>query len=145
MAGPLPPPNGTGESDLKLAPGKSPGKNAPVIERFQELLARLCGGRDATQIPGLSAYSVMQLISEVGTDMTRWPSEKHFVSWLGLAGGRKQSGKRKGSVKAHRNRAGWMLCAAARVRGWSPCVTFSWTASTTNSRPSARPSPTRWS
>ena len=100
---------------MKLAPVKSPGKNAPVIERFQELLARLCGGRDATQIPGLSAYSVMQLISEVGTDMTRWPTEKHFVSWLGLAGGHKQSGKRKGSVKAHRNRAGRMLCAAARA------------------------------
>jgi transposase len=115
MAGPLPPPDGAGGGDLKLAPAKSPGKNAPVIERFQELLARLCGGRDATQIPGLSAYSVMQLISEVGTDMTRWPSEKHFVSWLGLAGGRKQSGKRKGTVKAHRNRAGRMLCAAARA------------------------------
>jgi transposase len=115
MAGPLPPPDGTGGGDLKLAPAKAMGKNAPVIERFQELLARLCGGRDATQIPGLSAYSVLQLISEVGTDMTRWPSEKHFVSWLGLAGGRKQSGKRKGSVKAHRNRAGRMMCAAARA------------------------------
>lgn len=115
MAGPLPPPNGTGGSGLKLATVKSPGKNAPVIERFQELLARLCGGRDATQIPGLSAYSVLQLISEVGTDMTRWPTEKHFVSWLGLAGGRKQSGKRKGKVKAHRNRAGRMMCAAARA------------------------------
>ncbi len=115
MAGPLPPPDGTGGRDLKLVPVKALGKNAPVIERFQELLARLCGGRDAPQIPGLSAYSGLQLISEVGTDMTRWPSEKHFVSWLGLAGGRKQSGKRKGSVKAHRNRAGRMLCAAARA------------------------------
>lgn len=73
------------------------------------------GGREATQIPGFSAYLVLQLISEVGTDMTRWPSEKHFVSWLGLAGGRKQSGKRKGSVKAHRNRAGRLFSAAARA------------------------------
>jgi len=68
-----------------------------------------------TQIPGLSMYLVLQLISEVGTDMSRWASEKHFTSWLGLAGGRKQSGKRKGSVKAHRNRAGRMFCAAARA------------------------------
>jgi transposase len=60
-------------------------------------------------------YLVLQLISEVGTDMTRWDTEKHFASWLGLAGGRKQSGKRKGSVKAHRNRAGRMFCAAARA------------------------------
>jgi transposase len=113
MAGPNPPPGGQTEP-LKLAPAKNPGKNAPVIERFQELLARLCGGRDVTQIPGMGTYLVLQLISEVGTDMTRWKSEKHFVSWLGLAGGHKQSGKRKGRVKAHRNRAGRMFCAAAR-------------------------------
>jgi transposase len=98
-----------------LAPAKAPGKNAPVIERMQELVARICGGRDASQIPGLSVPLVLQLISEVGTDMARWPTEKHFVSWLGLAGGRKQSGKRKGRVKAHRNRAGRMFCAAARA------------------------------
>jgi transposase len=100
---------------VKLAPAKTPGKNAPVIQRCQELLARLCGGRDATQIPGLSVYLVLQLISEVGTDMACWKTEKHFVSWLGLAGGRKQSGKRKGRIKAHRNRAGRMFCAAARA------------------------------
>jgi transposase len=113
LAGPLPPAGGTGDREMKLAPAKSPGKNAPVIERFQELLARVCGGRDATQIPGLSPYLVLQLISEVGTDLSRWQTEKHFCSWLGLAGGRKQSGKRKGSVKAHRNRAGRMFCRAA--------------------------------
>lgn len=99
---------------LKLAPVKVAGKNAPVIERCQELLARICGGRDATQIPGLGTYLVLQLVSEVGTDMTCWKTEKHFTAWLGLAGGRKQSGKRKGSLKAHRNRAGRMFCAAAR-------------------------------
>jgi transposase len=115
MAGPLPPPGQDGGGDVKLAPAKAPGKNAPVIERFQELLARICGGRDATQIPGMSVYLVLQLISEVGTDMTRWATEKHFASWPGLAGGHKQSGKRKGSIKAHRNRAGRLLCAAARA------------------------------
>ena len=115
LAGPQPQDGPEGSAELKLAPAKRPGKNAPAIERFQELLARLCGGRDVTQIPGLSAYLVLQLISEVGKDMSCWPSEKHFTSWLGLAGGRKQSGKRKGSVKAHRNRAGRLFCAAARA------------------------------
>lgn len=104
---------------VALAPAKGPGKNAPVIERLQELVARLCGGRDVTQIPGLSVYLVLQLISEVGTEMARWPDEKHFASWLGLAGGRKQSGNRKGNVKAHRNRAGKLFCAAARALGQS--------------------------
>ena len=102
-------------SALKMALPKRPGKNAPVIERFQELLARICDGRDVTQIPGLSTYLVLQLISEVGTNMTRWPTEKHFASWLGLAGGRKQSGKRKGTIKIQRNRAGRMFCIAARA------------------------------
>lgn len=113
LAGPPFSGGGAGGGEVKLAPAKAPGKNAPVIERFQELLARICGGRDATQIPGLSVYLVLQLISEVGTDLSRWPTEKHFTSWLGLAGGRKQSGKRKGSIKAHRNRAGRMFCRAA--------------------------------
>jgi transposase len=110
-------PHGGGDilGPVQLAPAKKPGKNAPVIERCQELLARICGGRDATQLPGLSEHLVLQLLSEVGTDMARWPTEKHFISWLGLGGGRKQSGKRKGSVKAHRNRAGRMFCAAARA------------------------------
>jgi transposase len=90
------------------------GKNGPAIEGLQELLARVCGGRDATQIPGLATSLVLQIVSEVGTDMSAWETEKHFVSWMGLAGGRKQSGKRKGSIKAHRNRAGRMFCAAAR-------------------------------
>ena len=115
LAGPEGLDGGVAVGPVQLAPAKTPGKNAPVIERCQELLARLCGGRDVTQIPGMSTYLVLQLISEVGTDMARWPTEKHFVSWLGLGGGRKQSGKRKGSVKAHRNRAGRLLCAAARA------------------------------
>jgi len=115
MAGPSDPQEGGNQGELKLAPAKTCGKNAPAIEGFQGLLARVCGGRDVTQIPGLSANLTLQLISEVGTDMTRWPAEKHFASWLGLAGGRKQSGKRKGAVKAHRNRAGRMFCAAARA------------------------------
>jgi transposase len=106
---------GQGERPLQPGPAKPSGKNTPVIERFQELLARVCGGWDATQVPGLGTDLVLQLISEVGPDMSRWQSEKHFVSWLGLAGGRKQSGKRKGSIKAHRHRAGRMFCAAARA------------------------------
>ena len=114
LAGPQGPGQGLA-GPVKLAPAKERSKNGPLIERCQELLARICGGCDATQIPGLSAHLVLQLVSEVGTDMTRWETEKNFASWLGLAGGRKQSGKRKGSVKARRNRAGRMFCAAARA------------------------------
>ena len=40
-------------------------------------------GVDLTQIPGLMAL-VFMLFSEVGRDMSRWPTAGHFVSWLGL-------------------------------------------------------------
>ena len=115
MAGPSMPQGNAQAGELKLARFKDPGKNAPAIERLQELLARICGGCDPSQIPGLSVYLALQLISEVGTDMSRWTTEKHFTSWLGLTGGRKQSGKRKGNFKAHRNRAGRLFCAGARA------------------------------
>lgn len=40
-------------------------------------------GVDLTQIPGLMTL-VFTLFSEVGRDMSRWPTAGHFVSWLGL-------------------------------------------------------------
>ena len=40
-------------------------------------------GVDLTQIPGLMMM-VFMLFSEVGRDMSRWPTAAHFVSWLGL-------------------------------------------------------------
>lgn len=40
---------------------------------------------DLTSIPGLGALSVQTIISEVGLNPYRWPTEKHLVSWLGLS------------------------------------------------------------
>jgi transposase len=40
-------------------------------------------GVDLTQVPGLMLL-VLMLFSEVGRDMSRWPTAAHFVSWLGL-------------------------------------------------------------
>lgn len=48
----------------------------------------------------------MQLLAETGSDLKKWPSEKHFTSWLGLSPGQNNSGKKnrnarkKGSPKA---------------------------------------------
>ena len=44
----------------------------------------------------------MQIVSEVGTYLTRWATEKYFTARMRLAPGSHQSGKRKGSVKRHR-------------------------------------------
>ena len=38
---------------------------------------------DLTQLPAHTEYSVLQIIGEVGTDLTKWPTEKHFTAWTG--------------------------------------------------------------
>lgn len=93
---------------------KRPSPNAPEIPKLREILMHMCGGQDLTSLPAHTEYSVLQIIGEVGTDLTKWATEKHFTAWTGLAPGSHQSGKRKGSVKRKRNRAGRMFCLMAR-------------------------------
>jgi len=71
-------------------------------------------GVDLTQIPGLMAM-VLTLFSEVGRDMSRWPTAAHFVSWLALCPDNDISGGRilwRGIRKVH-NRAGDLFRLAA--------------------------------
>jgi len=49
-------------------------------------------GVDLTQIHGIGPYLALRLIGECGTDLSRWPSAKHFTSWLTLSPGCKISG-----------------------------------------------------
>ena len=95
------------------------GANAPQIAGLHGLLWRRCGGKDPTVLPGVADYTLLQRIGGVGTDLSRWPTEKHFTAWLGLAPGSRQSGKRKGSQKRARNRAGRWFCVIARSVGRS--------------------------
>ena len=93
---------------------KRNGQNAPQIEGLHDMLMRLCAGKDPTVLPAITDYSLLELLGEVGTDLTRWKSEKHFTAWLGLAPGSKQSGKRRGNSSRGRNRAGRIFCVVAR-------------------------------
>jgi len=88
--------------------------NAPDIARLREILAQMCGGRDLTKLPALSSYGVLQLIGEVGTDLSAWPTEKHFTAWTGLAPGSHASGKRRKGVRRGRNRTGRLFCLMAQ-------------------------------
>ena len=92
--------------------------NAPDITGLETLLHRL-SGVDLTALPCLSAYSQMLIISEVGTDMSPWPTHKHFVSWLGLSPGSRQSGKRRRNQRRFRGTAGKIFCVIARTLGRS--------------------------
>lgn len=49
-------------------------------------------GVDVTQIFGISEITALEIISEVGIDMSKWPTEKHFTSWLNLAPNNRISG-----------------------------------------------------
>lgn len=101
-------------------PSKRGGVNAPQIAGLHGLLWRLCGGKDPTQLPGVADYVLLQLLGEVGTDLEKnWKTEKHFTAWLGLAPGSHNSGKRRGSQRRSRNRAGRLFCVVARSVGRS--------------------------
>jgi transposase len=71
-------------------------------------------GVDLTQIPGLMML-VFMLFSEVGRDMSRWPTAAHFVSWLGLCPDNDISGGKvlwRGTRRT-KNRAGTLFRLAA--------------------------------
>jgi len=72
-------------------------------------------GVDLTGIDGIDTTSALKIIAEVGTDMSRWKSAKHFASWLGLCPGTKISGGKLLSAKSKpvANRAATTLRMAA--------------------------------
>ncbi len=81
---------------LPAAPrsARKPRGNEPRFE-IRDPLFRLTGGVDLSQIDGLGPYSALRLVSEIGLDLSRWPTFKHFASWLRLAPGTKISGGKR--------------------------------------------------
>jgi transposase len=73
-------------------------------------------GVDLTAIEGVDENTALVLLSEIGTDMSRWPTEKHFASWLGLCPHHKISGGKVLSrkVRPSANRAATALRLAAQ-------------------------------
>lgn len=80
--------------------------NAPQVENLYGHLLTLAGGHDAQAAAGFSAHTWLKLISEVGTDLSRWRTEKHFTAWLGLAPSKAQSGRRCRRQPRPRTRVG---------------------------------------
>jgi transposase len=72
-------------------------------------------GVDLTQIDGMDELTIQKVLSEIGTDMSRWPTVKHFTSWLHLCPNNKITGgkvKQRG-VQPTKNRASAALRVAA--------------------------------
>lgn len=98
--------------------GQAPRKGSKARAAFdlRQILANWAGV-DLTRIPGLGETVVMTLLSEIGPDLSRFASVKHFCAWLGLAPGTKITG---GKVMASRtkfsaNRARQALKMAAQA------------------------------
>lgn len=92
---------------LPKAKHKAVNKNAPDFDIRQALFNII--GVDLTQITGLGPYLALKLVSECGADMSKWPTAKHFSSWLCLAPGNKISG---GKILSSRTRPSSSRAAA---------------------------------
>ena len=100
--------------------------NAPRFD-IRTHLYRMTGV-DLTRIDGIDGFTALKVIGEIGTDLTKWPSAKHFASWLGLSpdnritGGKVKSSKTKPS--ASRAAAALRLAANALHRSDSALGAF---------------------
>jgi transposase len=88
-------------------------KNAPRFQLSSEL--ERITGVDLTRIDGIDVMVAQTVISEVGLDMSRWKTEAHFASWLGLCPDNRISGDKVLSRGTRRvvNRAATALRMAA--------------------------------
>jgi transposase len=68
-------------------------RHAPDFEVHGYLAAMT--GVDLTQIAGMDALTALKVISEIGLDLTRWPTGTHGASWLGVGPGNKLSGGKR--------------------------------------------------
>ena len=112
-----------GVDDLSKLPQhkrRTRAKNAPRNTiGIRKHLKRICG-IDITAVHGISVTLAQTIVLEVGTDMEKFPNEKHFCSWLGLAPKHEISGGKvlKNKTLKTKNRAGqaFRMAAAAVMR-----------------------------
>jgi transposase len=84
--------------------GKAPRAGSKTRQEFdaRQMLANWAGV-DLTRINGLGVTAVMKILSELGPDLSRFETVKHFCSWLGLCPGTKISGGKVLSAKTKRS------------------------------------------
>lgn len=83
--------------------------NKPQVKGLDQHLLKIFGGKDATVLSGITDYSWLQIYTETGADLSRWSSEKHFTSWLGLSPGQNHSGKKRKSKSKGKPKAGQLF------------------------------------
>jgi transposase len=98
---------------------KRPQGNQPETD-LRNPLYRMTGV-DLIAIDGFDVLTVQTIISEVGLDVSQWPTEKHFASWLGLCPNNKITGGRRKDTRSKKvvNRAANAFRMAAQAAGKS--------------------------
>jgi transposase len=96
-----------------------PRKNQAHFDLATELYRIV--GVNLTDVDGLDALSVQSIITEIGTDVSAWPTVKHFASWLCLAPHNDKSGGKvlRSRTKKTQNRANLAFRLAAQSVGRS--------------------------
>jgi transposase len=95
-------------------PSKPARHHNPHIQDLHQTMVQLYNGVNLTAIKGINDCTMLRLAGEIGVDMSRFPTVKHFVSWLGLSPKNKQSGKMKKRLRSDANKAGLILRQAAQ-------------------------------
>lgn len=115
------------EDDLPPLPRKkrnSHSKNAPQNTGDIRKHLKRISGVDISVVDGFGVSLAQTVIMEVGTDMSKFPDEKHFCSWLGLAPKHEISGAKvlKNKTLKTKNRAGQAFRMAAHSVKKADCV-----------------------
>jgi len=109
---------------LSVKKRSSHSKNAPQSkEEIRKHLKRI-SGVDLSVVDGFGVSLAQTVITEVGTDMGKFPTEKNFCSWLGLAPKHEISGGKvlKNKTLKTKNRAGQAFRMAAQSVKRADCV-----------------------
>jgi len=98
----------SGGEVLEPKPTKAKSATAPQFDARNLLFQ--ASGKDLTLIEGIDQSSALTILSEIGFDMSKWATEKHFTSWLGLSPQHRGSA---GKIKNRRLRGGANRAARA--------------------------------
>ncbi|MEZ4298230.1 MAG: IS110 family transposase [Polyangiaceae bacterium] len=112
---------------LKLHLAQVDALKAAIDAVDQEVGERLApfrvAGERLTQIPGISEVSSAAIVSEIGVDMSRFPTAGHLISWAGLCPANDESAGKKRSARLRKG-APWLKTllvqnawGAARTKG----------------------------
>jgi hypothetical protein len=100
----------------------SHSKNTPAVDTRAHILR--ITGVDLIAVHGISDSTAQTILAEIGTDMSKWPTDKQFCSWLGLAPKNDISGGKvlKSRTLKNRNRATQAFRMAAQSVSRSHCA-----------------------